>query len=115
MKVLNSLEVEHTEWNLEKINRENIKNAIALNCLDAEGNKVQPGVKTVNNDYTLEITTKYNEDADVVDASIEKAFNDLGFIEINNQDAEVGSNEYKIQSSRGVEGQISDELKEIPS
>jgi SecD/SecF fusion protein len=100
----------------EKIDKTAIKSAIAQNCIDSDGNLVEPEVKTVDNDYNLEITTKYlttsimnvKEKVNVIDSSLINAFTNLGFV-----DLELASSDktYSILTSRGVESQISDELK----
>ena len=95
----------------EKIDKSQVKTVIAKNCIDDNGNEVEPEVKTVNNDYNLEITTKYDKNNSEVDASIEAAFNDLGFqVDSNPEDNIVGASEYSIKSSRGVGTQISKEF-----
>ena len=95
----------------KKIDKSQVKDAIAKNCLDDNGNQVQPEVKTVNNAYNLEITTKYDKKNSEVDASIENAFNELGYkLDSNPNDNVVGASEYSIKSSRSVGSQISDEL-----
>ena len=95
----------------KKIDKSQVKDAIAKNCLDDNGNQVQPEVKTVNNAYNLEITTKYDKKNSEVDASIENAFNELGYkLDSNPNDNVVGNSEYSIKSSRSVGSQISDEL-----
>jgi SecD/SecF fusion protein len=95
----------------KKIDKSQVKDAIAKNCLDDNGNQVQPEVKTVNNAYNLEITTKYDKKNIEVDASIENAFNELGYnLDSNPNDNVVGASEYSIKSSRSVGSQISDEL-----
>ena len=95
----------------KKIDKSQVKDAIAKNCLDDNGNQVQPEVKTVNNAYNLEITTKYDKKNIEVDASIENAFNELGYkLDSNPNDNVVGAAEYSIKSSRSVGSQISDEL-----
>jgi len=95
----------------KKIDKSQVKDAIAKNCLDDNGNQVQPEVKTVNNAYNLEITTKYDKKNSEVDASIENAFNELGYkLDSNPNDNVGGAAEYSIKSSRSVGSQISDEL-----
>ena len=95
----------------KKIDKSQVKDAIAKNCLDDNGNQVQPEVKTVNNAYNLEITTKYDKKNSEVDASIENAFNELGYkLDSNPNDNVVGASEYSIKSSRSVGSQISEEL-----
>ena len=95
----------------KKIDKSQVKDAIAKNCLDDNGNQIQPEVKTVNNAYNLEITTKYDKKNSEVDASIENAFNELGYkLDSNPNDNVVGAAEYSIKSSRSVGSQISDEL-----
>ena len=100
----------------EKIDKSAIKSAIAQNCIDSDGNLVEPEVKTVDNDYNLEITTKYlttslmnvKEKVNVIDSSLINAFTGLGFEELESASSEKT---YSILTSRGVESQISDELK----
>ena len=100
----------------EKINKLDVKSAIAQNCIDIEGNFVEPEVKTVDNDYNLEITTKYlttsamnvKDKVNKIDSSLINAFNTLGFEDIENTSS---TKTFSILTSRGVESQISDELK----
>jgi len=100
----------------EKINKIDIKSAIAQNCIDDDGNLIEPEVKTVDNEYNLEITTKYlttstmnvKDKVNKIDSSLVKAFNILGFSDINGGSSEKT---FSILTSRGVESQISDELK----
>ena len=71
----------------EKIDKSAVRNAISERCVNDEGNNVAPEVKTVDNAYTLEITTKFLEKAVIknkekvarIDASLAQAFNDLGY------------------------------------
>ena len=95
------------------MNKEEVRLAIANVCVNEEGNKVSPEIKTVDNNFTLEITTKYLEGSGVknklskIDSSMAVAFNNLGYSE------DAGLNDeksYKIVYSRGVEKQISNEL-----
>ena len=100
----------------EKINKIDIKSAIAQNCIDDDGNLIEPEVKTVDNEYNLEITTKYlttstmnvKDKVNKIDSSLVKAFNALGFSDINGSS---GEKTFSILTSRGVESQISEELK----
>ncbi len=99
----------------EKIDKSAVRNAISERCVNDEGNNVAPEVKTVDNAYTLEITTKFLEKAVIknkekvarIDASLAQAFNDLGYY--NEEDSDEAMN-YSLLTSRGVESQISDEL-----
>jgi SecD/SecF fusion protein len=100
----------------EKIDKLAVKTAIAQNCIDVDGNQVEPEVKTVDNDYNLEITTKYlttssmniKEKVNKIDSSLINAFDALGFENLDNANTDKT---YSILTSRGVESQISDELK----
>ena len=99
----------------EKIDKSAVRNAISERCVNDEGNNVAPEVKTVDNAYTLEITTKFLEKAVIknkekvarIDASLAQAFNDLGYY--NEEDSDEAMT-YGLLTSRGVESQISDEL-----
>ena len=99
----------------EKINKLSVQNAVTNRCVDDNGNNVAPEVKTVDNDYTLEITTKYLEKSVLknkvkvakIDASFSQAFKDLGYSNVENSKEGMT---YTLLSSRGVESQISDEL-----
>ena len=99
----------------EKIDKSEVRNAISERCVNDEGNNIAPEVKTVDNAFTLEITTKFLENSVMknkekvarIDASLASAFSDLGF-----SDSEISNegNTYTLLTSRGVESQISDEL-----
>ena len=99
----------------EKIDKSAVKSVITENCVNDNGNKVAPEVKTVDNAYTLEITTKFLEKSTMnnkdkvakIDASLAQSFEDLGF---ENEEVSSADQTYKLLSSRGVESQISDEL-----
>ena len=99
----------------EKIDKSAVRNAISERCVNDEGNNVAPEVKTVDNAYTLEITTKFLEKAVIknkekvarIDASLAQAFNDMGYY--NEEDSDEAMT-YSLLTSRGVESQISDEL-----
>ena len=99
----------------EKIDKSAVRNAVSERCVNDEGNNVAPEVKTVDNAYTLEITTKFLEKAVIknkekvarIDASLAQAFNDLGYY--NEEDSDEAMT-YSLLTSRGVESQISDEL-----
>ena len=99
----------------EKIDKSSVQNAVTNRCVDDKGNNVAPEVKTIDNAYTLEITTKFLEKSVLnnkvkvakIDASLTQAFQDLGFSNVEN--LKEGKN-YTLLSSRGVESQISDEL-----
>ena len=99
----------------EKIDKSAVRNAISERCVNDEGNNIAPEVKTVDNAYTLEITTKFLEKAVIknkekvarIDASLAQAFNDLGYY--NDEDSDDAMT-YSLLTSRGVESQISDEL-----
>jgi SecD/SecF fusion protein len=99
----------------EKIDKSEVRNAISERCVNDEGNNIAPEVKTVDNAFTLEITTKFLENSVMknkekvarIDASLASAFSDLGY-----SDSEFFNegNTYTLLTSRGVESQISDEL-----
>ena len=99
----------------EKIDKSDVRNAISERCVNDQGNNIAPEVKTVDNAFTLEITTKFLENSVMknkekvarIDASLASAFSDLGF-----SDSEISNegNTYTLLTSRGVESQISDEL-----
>ena len=99
----------------EKIDKSEVRNAISERCVNDEGNNIAPEVKTVDNAFTLEITTKFLENSVMknkekvarIDASLASAFSDLGY-----SDSEFSNegNTYTLLTSRGVESQISDEL-----
>ncbi len=99
----------------EKIDKSAVQNAVSDRCVDDNGNNISPEVKTVDNAYTLEITTKYLEKSVLknkvkvakIDASLAQAFQDLGYSNI--EDVNEGMT-YTLLTSRGVESQISDEL-----
>ena len=99
----------------EKIDKSAVQNAVSNRCVDDNGNNIAPEVKTVDNAYTLEITTKYLEKSVLknkikvakIDASLAQAFQDLGYSNI--EDLNEGLT-YTLLTSRGVESQISDEL-----
>ena len=99
----------------EKIDKSSVQNAVSNRCVDDKGNNISPEVKTVDNAYTLEITTKYLEKSVLknkvkvakIDASLSQAFQDLGY---SNVDTLKEGMTYTLLSSRGVESQISDEL-----
>jgi SecD/SecF fusion protein len=99
----------------EKIDKSAVQNAVSNRCVDDNGNNIAPEVKTVNNAYTLEITTKYLEKSVLknkvkvakIDASFAQAFQDLGYSNI--EDVNEGMT-YTLLTSRGVESQVSDEL-----
>jgi len=99
----------------EKIDKSEVRDAISERCVNDEGNNIAPEVKTVDNAFTLEITTKFLENSVMknkekvarIDASLASAFSDLGY-----SDSEIYNegNTYTLLTSRGVESQISDEL-----
>ncbi len=92
----------------EEMNKEEVKTAITEVC-----ENVPPEIKTVDNNFTLEITTKYLEGSETknkvskIDSSMVTAFANLGFVDDPTLDSE---NSFKILYSRGVEKQISNEL-----
>ena len=92
----------------EEMNKEEVKTAITEVC-----ENVPPEIKTVDNNFTLEITTKYLEGSETknkvskIDSSMVTAFAKLGFVDDPTLDSE---NSFKILYSRGVEKQISNEL-----
>jgi len=80
-----------------------------------DGKTVKPEVKTVNNEFTIEFTTKYlytdvSKDATKkVDSVMNLGFADAGYL----AKAEAGSaekNTYEVIQQRSVNAQISDEL-----
>jgi SecD/SecF fusion protein len=99
----------------EKIDKSAVQNAVSNRCVDDNENNIAPEVKTVDNAYTLEITTKYLEKSVLknkvkvakIDASLAQAFQDLGYSNI--EEVNEGMT-YNLLTSRGVESQISDEL-----
>ena len=101
----------------EKIDKSNVRKAISDRCINDEGNNVAPEVKTVDNAYTLEITTKFLENAVLnnkdkvakIDASLSQAFADLGYSD-SELVSDSGDKTFRLLTSRGVESQISDEL-----
>ena len=92
----------------EEMNKEEVKTAITEVC-----ENIPPEIKTVDNNFTLEITTKYREGSETknkvskIDSSMVTAFANLGFADDPTLDSE---NSFKILYSRGVEKQISNEL-----
>ena len=103
--------------------KKDVVNAIAAASISMDGDsvKVSPEIKTVDNSYTLEITTKYLNDyipedgalkssSELVDDAMTNAFASLGYV--NSEDAEPSSTEksFLIKTSRRVDSQISDEL-----
>ncbi|MCT4581683.1 MAG: protein translocase subunit SecDF [Flavobacteriales bacterium] len=90
--------------------------AAAVEKFSVEGDlTVKPDVKTINNEYTLELTTKYlytdvSKDATKkVDSVMNLGFVDAGYV----AEAEAGKetkNSYKVIQQRSVNAQISDEL-----
>ncbi len=118
-------------------NKEEIRKAIGerSKSLDADSVKVFPEVKTVDNKYTLEITTKYLHDYDdpiyKVDSVIKLAFADLGYFNSEAEEekdhwlqirkdsliakSELSDNilqpeSFLIKDQRSVDSQISSEL-----
>ena len=92
----------------EEMNKEEVKTAITEVC-----ENVPPEIKTVDNNFTLEITTKYLEGSETknkvskIDSSMVTAFANLGFVDDPTLDSD---NSFKLLYSRGVEKQISNEL-----
>ncbi len=92
----------------EEMNKEEVKSAITDVC-----ENIPPEIKTVDNNFTLEITTKYLEGSETknkvtkIDSSMYTAFANLGFVNDPTLDSK---NSFKILYSRGVEKQISNEL-----
>jgi SecD/SecF fusion protein len=101
----------------QKIDKSSVQTAVSDRCVDDNGNNIAPEVKTVDNAYTLEITTKFLEKSVLknkdkvarIDASLNQAFKDLGYSNIED-DNESEANTYTLLTSRGVESQISEEL-----
>ena len=105
----------------EAPNKKDVVNAIADASLtmDADSMKVFPEIKTVDNSFTLEITTKYLNDyvpaqdaektaSEMVDDAITSAFAGLGYA--NSENDNSGDKTFTIKTSRRVDSQISDEL-----
>jgi SecD/SecF fusion protein len=105
----------------EAPNKKDVVNAIADASLtmDADSMKVFPEIKTVDNSFTLEITTKYLNDyvpaqdakktaSEMVDDAITTAFAGLGYANTENDNS--GDKTFTIKTSRRVDSQISDEL-----
>ena len=92
----------------EEMNKEEVKSVITEVC-----ENIPPEIKTVDNNFTLEITTKYLEGSETknkvskIDSSMVTAFANLGFVDDPTLDSD---NSFKILYSRGVEKQISNEL-----
>ena len=90
------------------MNKEEVKSVITEVC-----ENIPPEIKTVDNNFTLEITTKYLEGSETknkvskIDSSMVTAFANLGFVDDPTLDSK---NSFKILYSRGVEKQISNEL-----
>ncbi len=99
----------------QPVDRLAMKDAITSRSLNEDGTSVSPELKTVDNAYNLEITTKYlyqdtdNKKIEKIDSVLVGAFNDLGYL--NNQASQSSDTEwFKINSSRSVDKQISAEL-----
>ena len=108
-------------------NKEEVRKAIAerSKTFDADSVKVVPEVKTVDNAYTLEITTKYLHDYTgdnaiyKVDSVVKKAFYDLGYFnngpadDVDNWESKCNEDKcasFLIKTQRSVDSQISSEL-----
>ncbi len=84
--------------------------------LNKDSIKVFPEIKTVDNNFTLEITTKYLHDyegkdkGEKVDSVLNLAFNDLNYVDNSLEGNEQGVESYLIINSRSVDSQISNEL-----
>ncbi|MDG2343067.1 MAG: protein translocase subunit SecDF [Flavobacteriales bacterium] len=99
----------------QQVDRLSMKEAITSRSVNEDGTTVSPELKTVDNAYNLEITTKYlyqdtdNKKIEKIDSVLVGAFNDLGYS--NNEDGESSNGDwFKINSSRSVDKQISAEL-----
>ncbi|MDG2369247.1 MAG: protein translocase subunit SecF, partial [Flavobacteriales bacterium] len=103
--------------------KKDVVNAIANASISLDGDsvKVSPEIKTVDNSYTLEITTKYLNDyipedgalkssSELVDDAMTNAFASLGYV--NSEETELSETDkyFLIKTSRRVDSQISDEL-----
>jgi len=103
--------------------KKDVVNAIANASISLDGDsvKVSPEIKTVDNSYTLEITTKYLNDyipeegslktsSELVDDAMTNAFASLGYV--NSEETELSESDkyFLIKTSRRVDSQISDEL-----
>ena len=79
------------------------------------GGTIRPAVKTVNNQYTIEFTTKYlytdvSKDATKkVDSVMNLGFVDAGYVSKSEAGSDV-ANTYVVIEQRSVNAQISDEL-----
>jgi len=88
----------------------------AVEKFSVEGDlAVKPDVKTINNEYTLELTTKYlytdvSKDATKkVDSVMNLGFVDAGYV-AESEAGKDAANTYKVIQQRSVNAQISDEL-----
>ena len=99
----------------QQVDRLAMKDAITARSVNLDGTTVSPEIKTVDNAYNLEITTKYlyqdtdNKKIEKIDSVLIGAFNDLGYS--NNEGSKLSDgNWFSIGSSRSVDTQISAEL-----
>jgi SecD/SecF fusion protein len=100
-----------------------VVNAIAAASISMDGDSVRvtPEIKTVDNSYTFEITTKYLNDyvpeeestktaSELVDDAMTSAFGSLGYVNADTDDNQSDNKTFLIKTSRRVDSQISDEL-----
>jgi SecD/SecF fusion protein len=99
----------------QQVDRLAMKDAITARSVNLDGTTVSPEIKTVDNAYNLEITTKYlyqdtdNKKIEKIDSVLVGAFNDLGYL--NNEEGKISDGDwFTIGSSRSVDTQISAEL-----
>ncbi len=99
----------------QQVDRLAMKDAITARSVNLDGTTVSPEIKTVDNAYNLEITTKYlyqdtdNKKIEKIDSVLIGAFNDLGYS--NNEGSKLSDGDwFSIGSSRSVDTQISAEL-----
>ena len=99
----------------QQVDRLAMKDAITARSVNLDGTTVSPEIKTVDNAYNLEITTKYlyqdtdNKKIEKIDSVLIGAFNDLGYS--NNEGSKLSDGDwFSIGLSRSVDTQISAEL-----
>ena len=96
--------------------KSSIISSIEARSVEENGANVKPEIKTVDNAFTLEITTKFlhkyvgNDAGKKVDSVMVLAFNDLGYSESNNVNESNDDKTFLIKTSRSVDAQISSEL-----
>jgi SecD/SecF fusion protein len=96
--------------------KSSIISSIEARSVEENGANVKPEIKTVDNAFTLEITTKFlhkyvgNDAGKKVDSVMVLAFNDMGYSESNNVNESNDDKTFLIKTSRSVDAQISSEL-----